>query len=197
MYLDNVDVNGILLRDAGLSAEVLALLLNSRLLDWIFRRRSVPFQNDYWSANKQFIAGLPIRIPSGDDAVELHALGRRLHELAASVAEERGAFLRWLASTVGAGRVDLLRRRELAGYEVVEAERMVAALARMRARLAPDPRERAVRELIEREHRRSVERLRPVLDELASAERDADEHVYELYELPRHMRAQVDAEYEP
>ncbi len=33
--------------------------------------------------------------------------------------------------------------------------------------------------------------------ELATAERDADEHVYELYELPRGMRAQVDSEYEP
>jgi hypothetical protein len=67
----------------------------------------------------------------------------------------------------------------------------------MRARLAVDPRERAVRELIEREHRDGVERLRPLLDGLATAERDADEHVYELYELPRGMRAQVDSEYEP
>jgi hypothetical protein len=53
-----------------------------------------------------------------------------------------------------------------------------------------------VRELIEREHRESVERLRPLLDELATAEGDADEHVYALYELPAHMRALVEAEYE-
>ena len=39
--------------------------------------------------------------------------------------------------------------------------------------------------------------LRPLLDGLATAERDADEHVYALYELPEHMRAQVDSEYGP
>jgi len=196
VYLDNVDVNGILLPETGPSAEVLALFLNSRLLDWIFRRHSVPFQNDFWSANKQFIAGLPIRLPSGSEADAVDALGRRLHDLAASAAEERGAFLRWLASTVGAPKTSLLRRRELAGYEGVGADRVVGALHRMRNQLAVDPRERAVRELIEAEHRRSVERLRPVLDELTSAEREADAQVYELYELPTHMRALVETEYE-
>jgi len=166
------------------------------LVDWIFRRHSVPFQNDFWSANKQFIAGLPIRIPSGSQAGELDALGRRLHDLAASTAGERGAFLRWLASTVGAPRAALLRRRELAGYEAVGADRVIGALQRMRNQLTIDPRERATRELIESEHRRSVERLRPILDELASAEREADEQVYALYELPARMRALVEAEYE-
>ncbi|MBA3432631.1 MAG: hypothetical protein H0U08_00890 [Actinobacteria bacterium] len=84
----------------------------------------------------------------------------------------------------------------LAGYEVVGADRVVGALNRMRNQLAVDPRERATRELIEAEHRRSVERLRPVLDELASAEREADAQVYELYALPAHMRALVETEYE-
>jgi len=37
--------------------------------------------------------------------------------------------------------------------------------------------------------------LRPVLDELEFAEREVDEQVYALYELPAHMRALVEAEY--
>jgi len=196
VYFHNVRVNGILGAERGLGLPTVLVLLNSRLLDWIFRRGSAHHANDYYAANKQFIAGLPIRIPSGRQGGELEALGRRLHDLAASTAEERGSFLRWLASTVGAPRASLLRRRELAGYEVVGADRVVGALNRMRNQLAVDPRERAVRELIEAEHRRSVERLRPVLDELTSAEREADAQVYELYELPTHMRALVEAEYE-
>jgi len=196
VYFHNVRVNGILGAERGLGLPTVLVLLNSRLLDWIFRRGSAHHANDYYAANKQFIAGLPIRIPSGRQGGELEALGRRLHDLAASTAEERGSFLRWLASTVGAPRASLLRRRELAGYEVVGADRVVGALNRMRNQLAVDPRERAVRELIEAEHRRSVERLRPVLDELKSAEREADAQVYELYELPTHMRALVEAEYE-
>ena len=41
----------------------------------------------------------------------------------------------------------------------------------------------------------SVERLLPVLAELASLEREADTRVYELYELPAAMRTLVEGEY--
>ncbi|HRO24259.1 MAG TPA: EamA family transporter, partial [Promineifilum sp.] len=41
----------------------LAAILNSRLLDFVFRLHSVPFRGAYYSANKQFISPLPIRIP--------------------------------------------------------------------------------------------------------------------------------------
>ena len=170
-------------------------LLNSRLVDWIFRRGAADHANDYFAANKQFIAGLPIRVPSGSDAAELNRLGSRLHELARAAADERGAFLGWLAGTMGGSRAELLRRREIAGYDGVEAGAVVSALGRMRGRLAGDPRERSTRELIEREHRASVERLLPVLAELASLEREADDRVYELYELPAAMRALVEGEY--
>lgn len=57
--LDNVDVGGILIAD---EVELLyvATLLNSPVLNFVWRRLSKPFQNDYRSANKQFIAPLPI-----------------------------------------------------------------------------------------------------------------------------------------
>jgi hypothetical protein len=59
-YLDNVDVNGVLLEETTSPGYLLAVL-NSTLLDWRFKQSSVPFRGDYFSANKQFIAGLPIR----------------------------------------------------------------------------------------------------------------------------------------
>ena len=36
-------------------------LLNSKLLDFYFRRHSVPFRGNYFSANRQYIENLPIR----------------------------------------------------------------------------------------------------------------------------------------
>jgi Eco57I restriction-modification methylase len=194
VYFDNVDVNGILLRADGASPLALLVLLNSRLLDWIFRRGSVPFQNEFWSANKQFIAGLPIRIPSRDETAEVDDLGRRLQSLASQISDERGGFLSWLASTVGAHRKALARRRELAAHELQGVNAIIAAL--VRARPSIDPRERPVHELIEREYRASVERLLPLLADLRAAEADADRVVYELYRLPAAMRTLVDAEYE-
>ena len=80
-------------------------------------------------------------------------------------------------------------------YERATAGELVAALSAGRARLGVDPRERATRELIEREHRASVERLVPLLEDLARAERSADYVVYDLYGLPVRMRNVVDSEY--
>jgi len=60
-YLDNVDVNGILLNtDSPYRPEYFLSLLNGRLMDFVFKKGSVKFRGEYYSANKQFIAPLPI-----------------------------------------------------------------------------------------------------------------------------------------
>lgn len=63
--LDNVDAGGIVVHDAE-EGYLLSAILNSDALTWAFLRISKPFQNGYYSANKQFIAPLPI--PELDDS---------------------------------------------------------------------------------------------------------------------------------
>lgn len=58
-FLDNVDVGGALFPNEPEMVYV-AALLNSPVLNFVWRRLSKPFQSDYRSANKQFIAPLPI-----------------------------------------------------------------------------------------------------------------------------------------
>ncbi|HDZ36075.1 MAG TPA: hypothetical protein ENH81_04095, partial [Thermococcus sp.] len=65
-YVDNVDVNGIILKDRELYPLVLGLL-NSSLLNYIFKQNSVEFASGYYSANKQFIKDLPIKLPQTDE----------------------------------------------------------------------------------------------------------------------------------
>jgi hypothetical protein len=57
--LDNVDVGGILPATETEPTYQMAVL-NAPVCDYVFRIISKPFQNDYRSANKQFIAPLPI-----------------------------------------------------------------------------------------------------------------------------------------
>ncbi len=59
MCLDNVDVNGILANDL-LEIWYIAGLLNSPLMNFIWRLTSKPFQNNFRAANKQFISSLPV-----------------------------------------------------------------------------------------------------------------------------------------
>ncbi|MFT8718712.1 Eco57I restriction-modification methylase domain-containing protein [Acetobacter sp.] len=58
-YLDNVDVGGVEMTHS-ISPWFLAAILNGKATDFVFRRISKPFRGDFRSANKQFIAPLPV-----------------------------------------------------------------------------------------------------------------------------------------
>jgi type I restriction-modification system DNA methylase subunit len=64
VFLDNVDVGGVTVKSEfeGLKMPYLLALLNSRLLRWFFPFVSVPFRGDYFSANRQFLGQLPIKL---------------------------------------------------------------------------------------------------------------------------------------
>ena len=80
VYLDNVDVGGISVSDAT-DLPYLAAFLNSPVCNFIWRRISKPFQNDYRSANKQFIAPLPIPTTSAKDRDETARKAKELQRL--------------------------------------------------------------------------------------------------------------------
>ncbi len=96
-YLDNVDVNGVILEDDTNPWYLLAVL-NSRLIDFIFKKGSVPFRGDWYSANRQFIEVLPIRVIDDENPAEvaahdeLAALAQRMLDLNAAHQAVRDAF---------------------------------------------------------------------------------------------------------
>jgi hypothetical protein len=59
VYLDNVDVGGVAVA-ADEDPFFIAGILNSDVANFVFKRISKPFRGSYLSANKQFIAPLPI-----------------------------------------------------------------------------------------------------------------------------------------
>lgn len=78
--LDNVDVGGVLVGE-GTDPWFLLGILNAPVLNFIFRRVSKPFRGNYFSANRQFIAHLPI--PRADAAAQapIVAFARDLQRL--------------------------------------------------------------------------------------------------------------------
>jgi hypothetical protein len=77
VFLDNVDVGGILPTPNGELVYPMAVL-NSPVADFVFRIISKPFQNDYRSANKQFIAPLPVPDASTGARADVGVRARRL-----------------------------------------------------------------------------------------------------------------------
>jgi hypothetical protein len=77
--LDNVDVGGIL-SSTQTDPDYLLATLNAPVCDYVFRVISKPFQNDYRSANKQFIAPLPVPNALAEARAEIAVCARRLQE---------------------------------------------------------------------------------------------------------------------
>jgi hypothetical protein len=112
--------------------------LNSRLSDWIFRRISKPFESNFRSANKQFIAPLPV--PDADPQQEAQvarlarelqtfttrrrdraqALGRRVESVAARLRPDT-----WLWADLGT--LDDWLARQPADLDTREREREAKA----------------------------------------------------------------------
>ncbi len=196
VYLDNVDVNGIVPREGGISIMTILPVLNSRLLDFVFRRGSVPFRGHFYSANKQFIAPLPIRIPDVKRAEELEELGSRLHGRAVRINEERMGFHRWLGGTIGVAPGELPGQERILAYDEAEFDDWFGVLRRGLRRYESDTTSRAFRENVESEWRSSNARLGDLRSAQEADERIADDLIFDLYEIPARLRRVVDAEYE-
>jgi hypothetical protein len=79
-YLDNVDVGGILVKEKE-DLFFLGGILNAPVANFVWRRISKPFQNDYRSANKQFIAPLPIPKANEEEKKLVAELAKELQSL--------------------------------------------------------------------------------------------------------------------
>lgn len=196
IYLDNVDVNGIVPGDQGPSVWTLGVLLNSRLLGYVFRRGTVPFRGDFLSANKQFIAPLPIRIPGSSAASKLDDLGKDLHRLQREVLDERQGFLGWLGDAVSSRVADIPGSTKLARYEELTAPGVLEVLRAAPGDVGTRAGTRAFRDQLRAEHESSSERIGALAADLRAKEREADDDVFELYEVTAEHRKLVDAEYE-
>lgn len=193
IYFHNVRVNGILGRDDGPSLAVLLVLLNSRLLDYLFRLHSVPLANGHFAANKQFIAPLPIKVP--EDAAS-EELGRKLHGMAVKIGAERKSFLDWLGDRVGSDPRSLPGKTKLSAYDFHSTGELIKQLRKAAKRLSIDPSSRTFRDQFDQEHSVSVEKLQALHRDLTRLEAEADRLVYDVYEITEADRRLVDAGYE-
>lgn len=122
IYLDNVDVGGISVADKS-DLAWLAGILNAPVCNFVWRRISKPFQNDYRSANKQFIAPLPIPDASPEEKSAVANKARelqRLHTYRRTLS--RKFEQRWLCEQT---ETDLRNESWLCADAVIRAEKYV------------------------------------------------------------------------
>ncbi|MBN9788780.1 restriction endonuclease subunit M [Pseudonocardia sp. TMWB2A] len=80
-YCDNVDVGGVIPARKD-DSWFLSAILNAPVTNTIFQWQSKPFRGDYKSANKQFIAPLPVPNADRKSRATLTALAKRLQQQA-------------------------------------------------------------------------------------------------------------------
>jgi hypothetical protein len=198
VYFHNVRVNGILPNEDGPSLLTLLVLLNSTLLDWVFKLGAAEHANGHYAANKQFIAPLPIRTAATDVENSLAELGASLHENARALMEERAGFLSWLSDLVGTpvtsleGCTRLENPDQLTPAEIIE----ILGVRRNRDRLTIDPSSRPFRESLVKEHRESLEKIAEFSNSIQRDEAEADAATFDLYEVSNSHREMVEAAYD-
>ena len=79
-YLDNVDVGGVT-PASGIPSFFLAGVINGPVANFVFRRISKPFRGNYRSANKQFIAPLPIPETNEQQCIAVAQIAEQLQQL--------------------------------------------------------------------------------------------------------------------
>ena len=123
-YCDNVDVGGVIPRRAD-DVWLLTGVLNAPVSNLVFAWLSKAFRGDYRSANKQFIAPLPVPRASAADRAGLSALARGLQERRTAQVDDEAR----LAERLGAAaRRDLPLERLLTG--VRDAETIAGTMPR-------------------------------------------------------------------
>lgn len=100
VYLDNVDVGGVVVADDE-DPFYLAGVLNSRTANFVFRRISKPFRGSYLSANKQFIAPLPIPPATEAERADVAARARALQSVHTERRDLLGRIARRLSTLRG------------------------------------------------------------------------------------------------
>jgi type I restriction-modification system DNA methylase subunit len=193
VYLDNVDVNGLLVSPDGPSMWTLSCLLNSRLLDFLFRLHSVPFRGNFLSANRQFVAPLPIRLPDSDTELLLERLGKELNAASARLQAERAAFRRWLSEVIGVRLEGLAGHRRLARPDELGAGEIIAILGANRELLGLDPTARSFGERLISEHEGNVKAIGEARAEMSEAGAEAENAILDLYELPAAQRQALES----
>jgi hypothetical protein len=192
VYFHNVRVNGILSGPNGPPLWCLLTLLNSQLIDWVFKRGAAEHANGHFAANKQFIASLPIKRPDAAGERQLGALGRSLHDSVKALLEERSRFLAWLSDLIGAPVASLAGRTKLEFADELPLAEVIAILQKNRDRLNVDPGARFFHERLAREHSASVEAVATLNRAIDRDEGEADAAVFELYELSEAQRSLVE-----
>jgi len=97
-YCDNVDVGGVVpqrIEDIWLLAGVLNAPVTNTIFDWL----SKPFRGDYKSANKQFIAPLPVPVANRAGRAALSALAQRMQQRQTARVRRRAAIEERLVAT--------------------------------------------------------------------------------------------------
>jgi hypothetical protein len=122
LYCDNVDVGGVVAAE-GVSLSYIAGMLGSPANDFLFRWLSKPLRGDFLSANKQFIAPLPIPKANDEDRGAIARIAESLQTGYTRRAHVRRSLGDRLSSVARRSRPYEWLLPEVQSKQVIEAER--------------------------------------------------------------------------
>ena len=182
-YFNNVRVNGILPREDGkFDLWYILSLLNSNALDFFFRKTAKPKDRDYFEANRQFIAPLPI--PQTRAQKKIGELAKSLAKLhSARLAIENGVVRRMQVDFASPQLLDSPLPPKVPGklrdFDALPVGDLLNELERYSKRRFK-PAERAEWDKFFSDQARDLQKIKRQIED---AMRELNERVYRLYGL--------------
>ena len=194
-YFNNVRVNGILERnDRKYSLWYLLALLNANALDFVFRRIAKPKDREYFEANKQFIAPLPV--PKTRSTKRVANLAQKLANLCEQEAVlRRGVCRRLVVDLAPASLFPVAPElvpvpRKLQRMESLSVGELLRELEKFAKRkFAPAQRAQWDGYLTEQ-----TGNLAPILRDIEDARGELNDRVYRLFDLTNDEVRQIASE---
>jgi hypothetical protein len=183
-YLDNVDVGGVIVKK-GWDLFFILAVLNSNACNYVWRLTSKPFRGEYRSANKQFIAPLPV--PKAKDQKPLAKLAKSLADLHAKRLKTAASVHRRFQTDLPPAR--LIREsplppslsRRLTEFDQTPQAELFADMERLaEAKLGPSSRETWDKYL-----GKQIDEIATIKRAINDAMGSLNERVYSLYGLDK------------
>lgn len=180
--IDNVDVGGIIVHKPW-DLHYIVGILNSKACNFVWRSTSKPFRGEYRSANKQFIAPLPI--PQTKNQKPVADLARQLADLHAQVLDATRNVHRRFAvdlpprTPLQESPLPVKLSGKLQGFDALPMGELFAEMEKLaRRQLTPQQRAKWDGYLTG-----EIDKLVSIKRQIADATTDLNERVYQLYGL--------------
>ena len=160
-------------------------LLNSKLMSFTYKKlfKSLSLSGGYMRVGPPQIKKLPYKKIQSRKISRINTLTKRILELNNKKTKENRNFLKWISNEWEVDLEELSLKSHLIKYWKYDFKEIIRMAKKNRSKIKGSPSSRKFQEVLEKEWRKSIDKLKPLIREIRNHENQIDAIVFKLYDL--------------